>query len=69
MIHEIKDKLPIGGVMDNTKNNDGRPKDGIPKDTRPKKNTNQLPEKELPNTAHCKPLTPLQTKVEEPINP
>ena len=55
LIHAIKDKVPIAGVVDNTKNKYGRPKDGTPKDGRPKygrpidgrpkKNTNQLSEK------------------------
>ena len=40
LIHAIKDKAPIGGVVDNIKNKDGRPKYGIPN-----KNTNQLSEK------------------------
>ena len=54
MIYEIKDKVPIAGVVESTKNKDGRPKDGRPKDARPKdarpkdlrpkKNTNQLSE-------------------------
>ena len=64
MIHAIKDKFPIAGVLDNTKNKDGRPKDA-----RPKKNTNQLSEKEFPKTAHWQPLIPLQTMVEEANNP
>ena len=37
MIHAIKDKVPIAGVVENTKNKYGRPKDVRPKDTRPKK--------------------------------
>ena len=68
MIHAIKDKFPIADVVDNTKNNDGRPKDGRPKDGIPKKNTNQLSEKSFPKTAHWQPLIPLQTTAEEPIN-
>ena len=45
LIRAIKYKVPISGVVENTKNKYGRPKDGIPKDARPKKNTNQLSEK------------------------
>ena len=45
LIHAIKDKVPIAGDVENTKNKYGRPKDGRPKDARPKKNTNQLSEK------------------------
>ena len=52
LIHAIKDKVPIDGVVENTKNKYGRPKDGRPKDARPKKNTNQLSEKEPPKTTH-----------------
>ena len=37
LIHGIKDKVPIAGVVENTKNKYGRPKDGRPKDVRPKK--------------------------------
>ena len=44
LIHAIKDKVPIGGVVKNTKNTDGITKDGRPKDVRHKKNTNQLSE-------------------------
>ena len=69
LMHAIKDKVPIAGVVENTKNRYGRPKDGRPKDTIPKKNTNQLSEKESPKTAHCQPLILLQTTVEESINP
>ena len=64
LIRAIKDKVPIAGVVEDTKNKYGRPKDG-----RPKQNTNQLSEKEFPKTAHWQPLIPLQTMVEEPINP
>ena len=45
LIHAIKDKVPISGVVENTKNKDGRPKGRRPKDERPKKKTNQLSEK------------------------
>ena len=45
LIHAIKDKVPIAGVSENTKNKYGIPKDGRPKHERPKKNTNQLSEK------------------------
>ena len=69
LIHEIKDKAPIAGVVENTKNKYGIHKDARPKGVRPKKNTNQLSKKESPKTAHWQPLIPLQTKVEEPINP
>ena len=40
LIHSIKDKVPIAGVVEKKKNKYGRPKDA-----RPKKNTNQLSEK------------------------
>ena len=40
LIYAIKDKVPIAGFVDDTKNKDGRPTD-----SRPKKNTNQLSEK------------------------
>ena len=59
MVHAIKDIIHIAGVVDNTKDKYGRPK----------QNTNQLSEKEFPKTAHWQPLIPLQTMVEEPINP
>ena len=68
LIHEIKDKVPIDGVLENTKNNNGIPKYGRPEDGRPKKNNNQLSKKELPNTAHWQPLIPFHTTLEEPIN-
>ena len=45
LIHAIKEKVPIGGVVKNTKNKDGIPKDGKHKDARHNKNTSQLSEK------------------------
>ena len=45
LIHAIKEKVHIGGVVENTQNKDGIPKDGKPKDERHNKNTNQLSEK------------------------
>ena len=45
LIHAIKDKVPISGVVENTKNKDRRPKYRRTKDARPKENTNQLSEK------------------------
>ena len=45
LIHAIKDKVPIAGVVNNTKNKDGRPKYGRTKDARHKESTNQLLEK------------------------
>ena len=48
LIHAIKDKFPISGVVENTKNKDRRPKYRRTKDARPKENTNQLSEKIIP---------------------
>ena len=45
LIHAIKDKVPIAGVVENTKNKYGRTMDGRHKDARPKKNTSQMSEK------------------------
>ena len=42
LIHAIKDKFPISGVMNNKNNKDGKTKDGRPKDAIPKENNNQL---------------------------
>ena len=42
LIHAIKDKVPISGVMNNKNNKDGKTKDGRPKDAIPKENNNQL---------------------------
>ena len=68
MIHAIKYKVPISGVVENKKYKFGRLKDGRPKDVIPKKNTNQLSENQSPKTLHWQPLIPLQITVEEPIN-
>ena len=42
LIHAIKDKVPISGVVGNTKNKYGRPKYGRHNYVLPKKNTNRL---------------------------
>ena len=69
LIHEIKEKVPIGGVVDNKKIRMGYLRMGDLSMIYLRKTPTNFQKKNYQKTEHWQPLIPLQTMVDEPINP